>query len=42
MNGSVNWRSLPSIVELDDTAEGGAVLLVIHVMPTQLRRREQT
>jgi len=29
-------------VELDDTAEGDAVLLVIHVMPTQLRRREQT
>jgi len=29
-------------VELDDTPEGDAVLLVIHVMPTQLRRREQT
>jgi len=29
-------------VELDDTAEGDDVLLVIHVMPTQLRRREQT
>jgi len=29
-------------VELDDTLEGDAVLLVIHVMPTQLRRREQT
>jgi len=29
-------------VELDDAAEGDAVLLVIHVMPTQLRRREQT
>jgi len=29
-------------VELDDTAGGDAVLLVIHVMPTQLRRREQT
>ncbi len=29
-------------VELDDTPEGGAILLVIHVMATQLRRREQT
>jgi len=29
-------------VELDDTPEGDAVLLVIPVMPTRLRRREQT
>jgi len=29
-------------VELDDTPEGDDVLLVIHGMPTQLRRREQT
>jgi len=29
-------------VELDDTPEGDAALLVIHVMPTDLRRREQT
>jgi len=29
-------------VELDDTPAGDAVLLVIHVMPTHLRRREQT
>ena len=29
-------------VELDDTPNGDAVLLVIHVMPTQLRRRKQT
>jgi len=29
-------------VELDATPEEDDVLLVIHVMPTQLRRREQT
>ena len=29
-------------VELDDSPVGDDVLLVIHVMPTQLRRREQT
>jgi len=29
-------------VELDDTPVGDDVLLVIHVMPPQLRRREQT